>query len=253
MKDAAPLRPSLATLDRLPPDVARPGHDPRRLTPGIVHVGVGNFHRAHMGVYMDRLHAKGGHEGWGIAGAGVRPPDALMRERLAPQDWMSTVVELDPGGLTARVTAPMCAFAEVAPAPTVAAMAHPMVRIVSLTVTEGGYFTDAAGGFDGDHPDIAADAGEGPPRTVFGMMLAALCARRAAGHPPFAVLSCDNLPGNGHAARSALEGLARLRGEERLLEGVATPNGMVDCIAPAVDDRVRAMVAERFGVADAAP
>ena len=248
-----PVRPSRATLDALPEGVARPAHDPRRLSPGIVHVGVGNFHRAHMGVYLDRLHAAGGHEDWGIVGAGVRPPDALMRDRLEPQDWMSTVVELDPAGLTARVTAPMCGFAEVAPGPTVAAMADPRVRIVSLTVTEGGYYTDAAGAFDADHPDIRADAAGDEPRTVFGMILAALGARRNAGAAPFAVLSCDNLPGNGHAARAALSGLARLRGEEGLLDGLATPNCMVDCIAPAVTDDVRATVTERFGLADAAP
>ena len=247
------VKPSLAALDALPDGVARPGYDPRGLTPGIVHVGVGNFHRAHMGVYLDRLHAAGGHEGWGIVGAGVRPPDAAMRDRLAPQDWMSTVVELDPAGLTARVTAPMCGFAEVAPGPTIAAMADPRVRIVSLTVTEGGYYTDAAGNFDADHPDIRADAGGGEPRTVFGMMLAALRARQDAGAAPFAVLSCDNLPGNGHAARAALSGLARLRGEEGLMDGLATPNCMVDCIAPAVTEGVRAMVTERFGLADAAP
>ena len=248
-----PVRPSLAALDALPDGVARPGHDPRRLSPGIVHVGVGNFHRAHMGVYLDRLHAAGGHEDWGIVGAGVRPPDGLMRERLRPQDWMSTVVELDPDGLNARVTAPMCGFAEVAPRPTIAAMADPRIRIVSLTVTEGGYYTDAAGAFDADDPDIRADAGGGEPRTVFGMMLAALRARKDAGAAPFAVLSCDNLPGNGHAARAALSGLARLRGEEGLMDGLATPNCMVDCIAPAVTEGVRAMVTERFGLADAAP
>ena len=250
---SAPVRPSLAALDALPDGVARPGYGPRRLSPGIVHVGVGNFHRAHMGVYLDRLHARGGHEDWGIVGAGVRPPDGLMRERLQPQDWMSTVVELDPTGLTARVTAPMCGFAEVASGPTVAAMSDPRVRIVSLTVTEGGYYTDAAGEFDADHPDIASDARGGEPRTVFGMILEALRARGEAGAPPFAVLSCDNLPGNGHAARAALSGLARLRGEEALMDGLATPNCMVDCIAPAVTEDVRAMVTERFGLADAAP
>ena len=253
MKDAAAIRPSLATLGGLPGDVGRPAFDPRALRPGIVHVGVGNFHRAHMGVYLDRLHGTGDHDGWGIVGAGVRPPDALMRERLEPQDWMSTVVELDPAGLTARVTAPMCGFAAVEPAATIAAMADPGVRIVSLTVTEGGYFTDASGAFDADHPDIRADAAGGEPRTVFGMILAALKARRAAGDGAFAVLSCDNLPGNGHAARAALEGLARLRGEEGVLDGVATPNGMVDCIAPAVDDGVRERVRNRFGIEDAAP
>ena len=247
------MTPSLATLHALPEGVARPAHDPARLTPGIVHVGVGNFHRAHMGVYLDRLHASGDHAEWGIVGAGVRPGDAAMRDRLEAQDWMTTVVELDPEGLSARVTAPMCGFALVSPEPTIAAMADPRVRIVSLTVTEGGYYTDAAGAFDAAHPEIQADAEGALPRTVFGMILMALSRRRAAGHPPFTVMSCDNLPGNGHAAEAACAGLARLWRRPELLDGVAFPNGMVDCITPATTDAVRAMVRDRFGVEDAAP
>jgi mannitol 2-dehydrogenase len=247
------LKPSLSALDRLSEGVAGPGYDPAALTPGIVHVGVGNFHRAHMGVYLDRLFGRGlGHD-WALIGAGVRPPDAAMRARLAPQDWLTTVVELDPGGLSARVTAPMRGFAAIEPEATVAAMADPAVRIVSLTVTEGGYFTAPDGAFDVEHADIRADAAEGPPRTVFGMMLAALARRRAEGHAPFAVLSCDNLPGNGHAARAATAGLAALRAEEGLLDGVAFPNGMVDCITPATTEAVRATIRERFGLDDAAP
>ena len=247
------MRISRDALDRLHEGVAGPTYDPAVLTPGIVHVGVGNFHRAHMGVYLDRLHARGDHSTWGIVGAGVRPGDRSMRDRLAGQDWMTTVVELDPAGLSARVTAPMCDFAQIAPGPTIAAMADPRVRIVSLTVTEGGYFTDAGGAFDAEHPDIRADAADDVPRTVFGMILAALRARQADGAGPVTVMSCDNLPGNGHATRAACAGLAELRGETHLLDGVTFPNGMVDCITPATTDAVRAMVATRFGVEDAAP
>ena len=248
------VKPSLATLDGLPEGVARPAYDPATLSPGIVHVGVGNFHRAHMGVYLDRLFASGAAQDWAIVGAGVRPQsDGPMRERLKAQDWLTTVVELDPRGLSAQVTGPMIDFAEVTPDAVIAAMADPRIRIVSLTVTEGGYFVAPDGGFDAGHPDIRADAGEGAPRTVFGMMLAALARRRAEGHAPFTVMSCDNLPGNGHAAEAACLGLARLRGEEGLLDGVAFPNGMVDCITPATTPDVRDMVEERFGIDDAAP
>lgn len=251
------VKPSLAALSDLPARVAAPAYDPTALAPGIVHVGVGNFHRAHMGVYLDRLFGHGLGGDWAVIGAGVRPADAATRARLGPQDWLSTVVELDPEGPSARVTAPMRGFAAVEPRATVAAMADPRIRIVSLTVTEGGYFTDPDGAFDAEHPDIRADAaggeGGGEPRTVFGMMLAALARRRAEGHAPFAVMSCDNLPGNGHAARAAAAGLAALRGEQDLLDGVAFPNGMVDCITPATTDELRAMVAECFDVDDAAP
>ena len=133
------VKPSLATLDGLPEGVARPAYDPAALSPGIVHVGVGNFHRAHMGVYLDRLLASGAAQDWAIVGAGVRPQsDGPMRERLKAQDWLTTVVELDPRGLSAQVTGPMIDFAEVTPDAVIAAMADPRIRIVSLTVTEGG-------------------------------------------------------------------------------------------------------------------
>ena len=122
---------SAATLGSLPPNVARPEYDWQALTPGIVHVGVGNFHRAHMGVYLDRLHGTAGYLDWGIVGAGVRQGDAAMRDRLSAAGLADhQVVELDPAGFSARVTAPMCGFAEVAPGPTVAAMANAAVPIV---------------------------------------------------------------------------------------------------------------------------
>ena len=136
---ATPL--SLDALASLPEGVGRPGYARSDLSPGILHVGVGNFHRAHMAVYLDKLFSMGRDHDWAIVGAGVRPGDASMRERLMAQDWLTTVVELDPTGLSARVTGSMIGFAPVEPAATVAAMADPRIRIVSLTVTEGGYLS----------------------------------------------------------------------------------------------------------------
>jgi mannitol 2-dehydrogenase len=256
MTDPLPL--TAEALAHLAPGVARPGYDRATLSPGILHVGVGNFHRAHMAVYLDRLFATGRDHDWAIVGAGVRPADAAMRARLAAQDWLSTVVELDPHGLSARVVGSMIDFVPVEPAAIIARMADPAIRIVSLTVTEGGYFVDAkTDGFDSAHPDIQADArAPGSPRTVFGMIIAALAARRAAGTPPFTVLSCDNLPENGHVAERAVTGLARLSDPalaDWIAAHVAFPNSMVDCITPATTDRERALVADRFGIRDAAP
>ncbi len=247
-----------AALAALPAGVAGPGYDRAGLTAGILHVGVGNFHRAHMAVYLDRLFALGEGQGWAILGAGVRPGDAAMREKLAAQDWLTTVVELDPKGLSARVTGSMVGFVPVDPEATVAAMADPAIRIVSLTITEGGYYVDArTGGFDAAHPDMIADAAHpDAPGTVFGMILAALRRRRAAGLPPFTVMSCDNLPGNGHVARRTVIGLARLSDPDFadwIGVHVAFPNSMVDCITPATSDRERTLVAERFGLSDAVP
>ncbi|RJL04851.1 mannitol dehydrogenase family protein [Paracoccus aestuarii] len=247
-----------AALAHLPQDVAAPAYDRAALRAGILHVGVGNFHRAHMAWYLDRLFALGRHHDWAIRGAGVRPGDAAMRDRLAAQDWMTTLVDLAPEGLSARILGSMVDFARVDPQATVAAMADPAIRIVSLTITEGGYYVDAkTDGFDADHPDIRHDA-DNPddPRTVFGMMLAALRARRAAGHAPFTILSCDNLPENGHVCAATVTGLARLSDPalaDWIAANVAFPNSMVDCITPATGDRERDLVRDRFGIEDAAP
>jgi mannitol 2-dehydrogenase len=253
-----PVPLSRAALAHLPAGVEGPRFAPSDLAPGILHLGVGNFHRAHMQVYLQRLFDRGLSRDWAVVGAGVRPQDALMRERLAAQDHLFTVVELDPSGLTARVVGAMADFAPVEARATIAAMADPRIRIVSLTVTEGGWFVDArTDGFDADHPDIRADAAAPEaPRTAFGLILAALRLRRAAGHAPFTVLSCDNLPHNGAVARRTLAGLARMQDPAFAdwLEGeVAFPNSMVDCITPATTDRERALVADRFGLIDAVP
>ncbi len=253
-----PVPLNASALDHLPADVAGPGYDRARLSPGILHVGVGNFHRAHMAVYLDRLFAMGEGQDWAIVGAGVRPGDATMRDNLMAQDWLTTVVELDPEGLSARVVGSMIDFVAVEPGATIAAMADPAIRIVSMTITEGGYYVDArTGGFDMEHPDMVADAATPEaPRTVFGMILGALRRRRAAGHPPFTVMSCDNLPENGHVARRTITGLARVSDPafaDWIADNVAFPNSMVDCITPATSDRERALVSERFGLVDAVP
>jgi mannitol 2-dehydrogenase len=237
-------------------EVRTPGYDRGRLRPGIVHIGLGNFHRAHMAVYLDDLFALGEGHDWAVLGAGVRPADRRMREALLAQDCLSTVIELDPAGKRARRVGSMVGFIEVDPAngPLIAAMARPEIRIVSLTVTEGGYFIDpATGQFDPTDPAIVADSrAPDRPATAFGAIIAALRLRRAAGEVPFTVMSCDNLPGNGHVARAAVTGLARLSDPalaDWIAANVAFPNGMVDRITPATGPRERAMAAS-FGLAD---
>ena len=239
--------------------VQMPGYDRKSLTPGIVHIGLGNFHRAHMAVYLDDLFGLGlGHD-WAIIGAGVRPADAAMREALLAQDCLSTVIELDPTGRSCRRIGAMVDFLPVEPgnASLIAAMSRPEIRIVSLTVTEGGYFIDpASGAFDPTAPAIAADAAQpDAPGTAFGAIVAALKARRAAGIAPFTVMSCDNLPGNGEVTRNAVLGLARLSDPDLgawIGATVAFPNAMVDRITPATGPRERAMAAT-FGLDDPVP
>ncbi|MCS0502798.1 mannitol dehydrogenase family protein [Ancylobacter mangrovi] len=240
------------------PAVSLPAYDRAQLTPGIVHIGLGNFHRAHQAVYLDDLFALGEGHDWAIIGAGVRPADAAMRDALKAQDCLSTVIELDPTGKRARRVGAMIDFipVETGNGALIAAMSQPEIRIVSLTVTEGGYFMDHAGRLDTGAAEIAADAADPEaPGTAFGAILAALKARRAAGIPPFTVMSCDNLPGNGNVTRQVVVGLARLSDPafaDWVDAHVAFPNAMVDRITPATGERERAM-ALAFGLDDPVP
>jgi mannitol 2-dehydrogenase len=254
---AVPL--SLATLGDLPDRVARPSYARGDLAPGIAHFGVGNFHRAHLQVYLDRLMNAGRDRDWAIVGAGVTPYDVTMRDALAGQDWLSTVVEQAAERSDARVTGVMTDFLPpMDGAAITAALADPRVRIVSLTVTEGGYFVNpATGAFDPESPAIVADArNPDAPKTVFGLILAGLKARRAAGAAPFTVMSCDNVPHNGRVCRDAVAGLAETQDKGLaawVRDTVAFPNAMVDRIAPATGDRERAICRDAFGIDDAWP
>ncbi len=249
---------SLSTLDQITNDVARPSYNPEDLSAGIVHVGVGNFHRAHQGIYLHRLFDKGLDRDWAIIGAGVTKYDDAMRSKLASQDWLSTIVELDPAQLTATVTGAMIDFIEIESLAIINAMANPEVRIVSLTVTEGGYYVDAeTGGFDSKNTDIVADAANPEnPKTVFGIIIAALKKRKENNVSPFTIMSCDNLPENGSVAKHAVLGLAKSTDKalhDWIDTNVAFPNSMVDCITPATGEREIAIVESTFGIEDAAP
>ena len=252
------MKLSAETLAPLASRVATPAYDRSALTPGILHIGVGNFHRAHQAVYLDDLFNLGEGHDWAIVGAGIKPFDAARRDALQGQDWLTTVVEMSPGRTDARVTGAMIDFCEIDAARIIAHIADPAIRIVSLTITEGGYYIDAqTGAFDTAHPEIRADAADpDAPQTVFGILLAGLRARRFAGHPPPAILSCDNLPENGHVTRAAVVGLAGLISEELrdwVAAEVAFPNSMVDRITPATTDTTRALVQDTFGIDDASP
>jgi mannitol 2-dehydrogenase len=250
------------SLDALP-GIARtatvPTYQRSDLAAGIVHFGVGNFHRAHQAVYLDTLFNLGLDRDWALVGAGVRPADADMRRRLAAQDFLTTVVEQEADQSQARVTGAMVDFLRVGDAETtVARLADPAIRIVSLTVTEGGYYIDPASQrFDPTHPDIAADAANPrSPKTAFGLILAGLRRRRQNGTPPFTVMSCDNIPGNGHVAQAAIVGIAELFDHELagwIRTRVAFPNGMVDRITPATSAREHDTLKREFGIADQWP
>jgi mannitol 2-dehydrogenase len=247
------------TLDDLPDTVRRPRYDRRALTPGIVHIGLGNFHRAHQAWYLHRLFDEGLCHDWAIVGAGVRSGDAAQREKLLAQDCLTTLIELDPDSKSAEVTGAMIGFLSVEDdnAALISQMSDLAIRIVSMTVTEGGYYRDRArGGFDAEHPDIVHDAANPErPRTAFGAIVAALRIRRANGTGPFTALCCDNLRANGEVLRETVVSLARMS-DPGLADWISAncsfPNSMVDCIVPATGP-MEIATAHSFGIDDKAP
>lgn len=236
-----------------------PTYDRSKLTPGIVHIGLGNFHRAHQAWYLHRLFQQGLNQDWAIIGAGVRPYDSQMREKMKAQDCLTTLIELAPTSRSAEVTGSMIDYVPVEEGngPLIEQMADPAIRIVALTVTEGGYYIDpATKGFDANHPDIQHDA-QNPqrPRTAFGAMVAALKLRRERGVGPFTGQCCDNLQGNGRILRQTLVSLARLSDPDLadwIDANCSFPNAMVDSIVPATGPKELALVKE-FGIDDQVP
>lgn len=246
---------SRATLDKIPWRVGRPPYRVEDLSAGILHFGVGNFHRAHQVAYLDRLFCSGKGHDWAVVGASVMPGDRKMRDGLAAQDYLSLLVEQSAENADARITGVMIDYLTPGDAQAICMrMAEPDIRIVSLTITEGGYFLDADGIFDPVHKAIQGDVKTpDSPQTVFGIMLKSLRMRQTAGTPPFTIMSCDNIPHNGNVTRGTLCGLARLSDPDLadwIEREIAFPNAMVDRITPATSDRERRIAREEWGVAD---
>jgi mannitol 2-dehydrogenase len=250
-----------ATLAGLDAAVSVPRYDRRQVSTGIVHIGVGGFHRSHQAMYIDTLMNSGAAMDWGICGIGLRPSNARMRDVLAAQDGLYTLVIRQPDGTwEPRVIGSITEylFAPDDPEAAIEKMAAPGTRIVSLTVTEGGYGLDpVTGDFDPADPAIAADLRPGAvPGTVFGLVTEALARRRDRGIPAFSVVSCDNIQGNGHVSQRAFTAFARLRdpGLAGWVTGhVRFPNGMVDRITPRTTETDRAELSRRFGLDDQWP
>jgi fructuronate reductase/mannitol 2-dehydrogenase len=228
-----------ATLESLADRVRVPTYDRSALTPAVVHIGVGGFHRAHQAVYLDELAERGLSTDWGVVGVSLRSRD--MKDALDPQDGLYTVVERAEDVDEARVVGSILKVlhAPEDPEAVLDALADPRTRIVTLTITGEGYDVDDA------------DA-----RTAPGYLVEALDRRRRAGTPPFTVLSCDNVPANGDTARGALVAFAGRRDHELaawIEAEVAFPNTMVDRITPATTDEINDLVAREYGVEDRWP
>jgi mannitol 2-dehydrogenase len=241
--------------------VATPRYDRSRLRVGIVHVGVGGFHRAHQAMYLDRLMNDGEASDWSICGLGMLPADRGMRDALEAQDYLYTLVEKHGDGTwKARVIGSIVdyLYAPDGVEAVIERLAEETIRIVSLTVTEGGYSIDEVSGeFDPTTPEVARDLEPGvAPESFFGLITEALARRRRRQIAPFTIVSCDNLQGNGRLARRAFTSFARLRDRELgewLEDEVRFPSSMVDRITPATTDADRQELHERFGIDDRWP
>jgi len=243
-----------AALARLPAAVARPGFDPPALKSGIVHLGIGAFHRAHQAVFTeDAIAARGGD--WGIVGASLKHPG--VPDTLAAQDCLYAVERL---GAAAhyRVMGVLrqALFAPRDRAALLAALTAPSTHVVTLTLSEKGYCLAADGSLDFSHPDIATDVAlPAGPGSAIGWLALALAERCRASAGPLTILSCDNLKSNGPKLEAAVMAFA-----DRCWPGLsfwiaantAFPATLVDCIVPAADAAHRARVTDALGVADLA-
>lgn len=250
-----------ANLPKLAESVAVPTYDRASVTAGIAHFGVGGFHRAHQAMYVDRLLNAGGAREWGICGVGLMPGDRAMRDAMAAQDCLYTMVVKDADGTwTPQVIGSIVdyLYAPDDPDAVIERLASPEIRIVSLTITEGGYNVHrVTGEFDATNPAIQADlAVPEKSATAFGIVVEALARRRDRGIAPFTVMSCDNVQGNGDVARRAFTAFARLRDAdlgEWVDQQVTFPNSMVDRITPVTTDADREEITRRFGIEDRWP
>jgi len=231
-------------------------YDRSKVSPGIVHLGVGAFQRAHMAVYVDDILGVG--PSWGIIGASLRRPDTRLA--LAPQDFLYTLAVQSGAGTTIRTIGALLNVldATVQHAQLISALTDPRIRIVTLTITEKGYCHDPATGLlDQQHPDVLHDlARPEEPVSAPGLIVRALELRKIAGVAPFTVLCCDNLPANGQTTARVVTGLAELRDRKLanyIAREVAFPSTMVDRIVPATTDVDRKLVFEATGMTDAWP
>jgi mannitol 2-dehydrogenase len=264
MRKVIPWRPSAGvplSNDTLPLHSRRidvPTYDRSTLQRGVVHIGAGNFHRAHQAVYFDDLACSGVSNQWGVTGISLRSRD--VKDVLSAQDGLYTVVERGHEGQTARVVGSIGSV-HYAPNDRAAvrdALADPRTRVVSLTITGNGYFLDpVTREFDANHPDVRADlVDSGSYNTAWAYLTEALELRRRAGTAPFTVLCCDNIPDNTQAARTALVSFAALKnpGLARWIDTyVAFPSTMVDRITPQTSEEEVEFVRQEFGIADKWP
>ncbi len=256
-----PILLSRQSLGRLVEGVQTPGYDPSALRPGIVHLGLGAFHRAHMARYThDLMNQDAATSAWGIVGAGLLATDASLHAALAAQDRLYTLVEQDGAAPSATVIGALAGLVQAGQdsSALLKAIDGPGVRIVSLTVTEAGYgLNRATKTLDPDHPGIARDlTTPHNPQSAIGVLAEGLNRRRLSGRPAFTALSCDNIQHNGQVLKAAVLAFAARR-DPALADWIAAharfPSTMVDRITPVTRPEVMAELTARYGYVDRAP
>jgi mannitol 2-dehydrogenase len=257
---AAPVNEQ--TLKNLPANVQGPGYDRNALKEGILHIGVGGFHRSHQALYLDDLIGGGesGADQWAICGVGIMPQDKAMHDALTKQDCLYTLVERIGDKSTARVIGSLknYIFGFENPEEVFAKIANPAIKIVTLTATEGGYcFNQLTGKLDLDNAGVKHDLSDPlKPRTIFGYLTEGLKRRKAANAGPITILSCDNLQGNGHVAESTLLAFCSQNNADLvpwIKANVKFPNCMVDRITPVTTDAEKTLVRDVYHLEDKFP
>ncbi len=246
-----------AIADRIP----CPAYDRDGLTAGMVHIGVGGFHRAHQALYTHNLLEKSGVSDWGICGIGLREGDRKIHDILKNQDGLYTLIVKHPDGkIDSKIIGSLVDFLLGVddPVAVIERMARPETKIVSLTITEGGYnFTASTGEFDFENPDIQHELKHpDDPKTVYGFLTASLKKRREAGLPAFTVMSCDNIQHNGDVAHDMLLAFTK-RQDEKLADWIQRevrfPNTMVDRITPVTTQEDIDYLRDTYGIKDEWP
>ncbi|MFT4285831.1 MAG: mannitol dehydrogenase family protein [Protaetiibacter sp.] len=246
-------RLSLATLDRASAGTARPSVDPRALELGIVHLGLGAFHRAHQAMITEDAMAAAGDASWGIAGTSQRSRDVV--EQLRPQDGLYTVLEKSPAGSSTRIVGSIREALHAADdhARIRSLLSDPRIRVVSLTITEKGYLLGPDRGLDLDAPGVREDVAtlragaDVPMRTAVGLLAQGLLARDGA---PVTVMPCDNMASNGGTLASVLGAMLGAAGRDPAIGGVGFAGTVVDRIVPITGDAGRAEVERAIGLRD---
>lgn len=259
--EAGTIKLNQKSLAQLPSHIDVPNYDRSKLKAGIVHIGVGGFHRAHQAAYINELLKEPGSEQWAICGVGLLEGNRVLRDILKKQDYLYTLTVRHPNGkIDNKVIGSMVdfLFAPENQQAVINKLAHSDTKIASLTITEGGYnFNPATGEFDYSNPDIIHDLNNpNRPLTAFGYLTAALKIRKEQGLPAFTVQSCDNIQHNGNVTRKMLLAFAAKQNKELSMwieDNVAFPNAMVDRITPVSKKSDIDYVTTEYGVSDEWP